>query len=127
MAEPRWINAGKKLRELRKETGLSLFKVSKKLHISGNYLSLLERGKQSPSNTVLYNIAEFYNVPSQELFDLYEKIDPNEANNIINAPPSLRKVLTQLSVDKKLSDDEKERLSKVVSELINEALDEKED
>lgn len=127
MAELRWINAGKKLRELRKETGLSLFKVSKKLHISGNYLSLLERGKQSPSNTVLYNIAEFYNVPSQELFDLYEKIDPNEANNIINAPPSLRKVLTQLSVDKKLSDDEKERLSKVVSELINEALDEKED
>lgn len=127
MAEPRWINAGKKLRELRKETGLSLFKVSKKLHISGNYLSLLERGKQSPSNTVLYNIAEFYNVPSQELFDLYEKIDPNEANNIINAPPSLRKVLTQLSVDKKLSDDEKERLSKVVSDLINEALDEKED
>ena len=126
MAELRWINAGKKLRELRKETGLSLFKVSKKLHISGNYLSLLERGKQSPSNTVLYNIAEFYNVPSQELFDLYEKIDPNEANNIINAPPSLRKVLTQLSVDKKLSDDEKERLSKVVSELINEALDEKE-
>ena len=127
MAEPRWINAGKKLRELRKKTGLSLFKVSKKLHISGNYLSLLERGKQSPSNTVLYNIAEFYNVPSQELFDLYEKIDPNEANNIINAPPSLRKVLTQLSVDKKLSDDEKERLSKVVSDLINEALDEKED
>ncbi|WP_238917983.1 helix-turn-helix transcriptional regulator [Clostridium sp. YIM B02555] len=49
--------AGKALKKLRKETKLSIFKVAKKVHISMNYLSLLKRGLNIPSDTVLFNLA----------------------------------------------------------------------
>lgn len=124
MAEERYAEAGKKLRELRKEIGLSIFKVAKQLHISGNYLSLLERGKQSPSDTVLYNIAEYYNIDSSELFKLYNKLDPQEMNDIINTPKDVRKLLTQLSLEKKLTDDEKKALQKEILILTEKFMNE---
>lgn len=124
MSEEKYIVAGKKLRELRKETGLSIFKVAKQLHISGNYLSLLERGKQSPSNTVLYNIAEYYNIDSSELFRLYNKLDPQEMNDIINTPKNIRKLLTQLSLEKKLSDEEKRNVQKEIIKLTEQFMNE---
>lgn len=127
MKEEKWKKAGDKLRALRKETGLSVFKVAKKVNISGNYLSLLERGKQSPSDTVIYNLAEFYNIDSKDLFALYDKIDPGSMEEIKKLNPSLRQILTQLSIDKRLSDDEKVELSANIKDLINEYLDSKED
>lgn len=127
MNEVKYKQAGEKLRALRKETGLSIYKVAKQLNISGNYLSLLERGKQSPSNQVIYNIADFYNIDCSELFALYNKENPQQSEEFKKLNPHLREVLTQLSIDKRLSDDEKETLSRHITDLINDFLDSKED
>lgn len=127
MDDEKFKQAGDRLRALRKETGQSIYKIAKKLNISGNYLSLLERGKQSPSDQVIYNIAEFYNIDSSELFSLYNKEDPGDAENIKNLNPHLREILTQLSIDKRLSESEKVALSENIKDLINEYLDSKED
>ena len=69
MDEVKWKEAGEKLKECRKSTKLSIFKVAKKVHISGNYLSRLERGINAPSDTVIFNLAEFYNIEPSELFE----------------------------------------------------------
>lgn len=123
MKECKWIEAGDYLRSLRKDTGLSLFKVAKSNHISGNYLSLLERGKQSPSDTVIYNLSHYYEIPPADLFKLYGKLEPQEKARILSAPQNLRVLLTQLSIDKRLSETEVndiyDELHRLTTELQN--------
>ena len=114
--------AGDKLRELRKTTNFSVFKVAKQVHISGNYLSLLERGINSPSDTVLFNLSEFYGVEPSELFKLYDRVVPPN-NEQLTAIPSLRKIMTQISVDEKLTSEEKEVFAKQVYKIANDLID----
>lgn len=114
--------AGDKLRELRKKTTFSVFKVAKQVHISGNYLSLLERGINSPSDTVLINLSEFYGVEPSELFKLYDRVVPPN-NEQLTAIPSLRKIMTQISVDEKLTSEEKEVFAKQVYKIANDLID----
>ena len=114
--------AGDKLRELRKKTTFSVFKVAKQVHISGNYLSLLERGINSPSDTVLFNLSEFYGVEPSELFKLYDRVVPPN-NEQLTAIPSLRKIMTQISVDEKLTSEEKEVFAKQVYKIANDLID----
>jgi transcriptional regulator with XRE-family HTH domain len=114
--------AGDKLRELRKKTTFSVFKVAKQVHISGNYLSLLERGINSPSDTVLFNLSEFYGVEPSELFKLYDRVVPPN-NEQLTAIPSLGKIMTQISVDDKLTTEEKEAFAKQVYKIANDLID----
>lgn len=114
--------AGDKLRELRKKTTFSVFKVAKQVHISGNYLSLLERGINSPSDTVLFNLSEFYGVEPSELFKLYDRVVPPN-NEQLTAIPSLGKIMTQISVDDKLTSEEKEAFAKQVYKIANDLID----
>lgn len=120
----RWQEAGEKLREYRENyrdgrgKKLSIYKVAKILSISGNYLSELERGLKSPSDVVLMNIAEFYNIDKSELFSMYDKIIPEERSFILSNP-EFRKTLTHLSIDERLTDEDKEYLSDELYKLYN--------
>ncbi|NOW08081.1 helix-turn-helix domain-containing protein [Clostridium beijerinckii] len=116
--ESKWIDAGNRLREIRNETNLSVFKVAKKVHISGNYLSMLERGINCPSDAVLFNLAEFYNVDPSELFKLYDKIIP-PTNEQLKNMPSLKGLITQLSIDPKLTPEEKDKFATQLYEIAN--------
>lgn len=108
--------AGNYLRELRKEKHLSIFKVARAIDISGNYLSVLERGKQQPSNTVLYKIAEFYDKDVAEIFGLYDRVAPEQVKEML-AIPSFKTLLTQMSKDRKLSLSQREDLERCLYEL----------
>lgn len=116
MEEAKWIKAGAKLRECRKATKLSIFKAAKKVHISGNYLSRLERGINVPSDTVIFNLAEFYNIEPSELFELYDRT-PSPNSEKLNSIPSLRKILTEISLDSRLTSEEKEEFANTVYQL----------
>ncbi|NOW86749.1 transcriptional regulator with XRE-family HTH domain [Clostridium beijerinckii] len=116
--EGKWKQAGEKLKEIRKETKLSIFKVAKKTHITGSYLSMLERGINCPSDTVLFNLAEFYNVEPSELFRLYNKVIP-PTNDQLKEMPSLKGLITQLSIDPKLTPEEKEDVANQLYEIAH--------
>lgn len=116
MEEAKWSKAGARLRECRKTTKLSIFKVAKKVHISGNYLSRLERGINAPSDTVIFNLAEFYNIDPSELFELYNRA-PSPNSETLNSIPSLRKILTEISLDSRLTTEEKEEFANTVYQL----------
>lgn len=122
MDELKLKNAGEKLRQLRKESKLSVFKVAKQIHISGNYLSLLERGINSPSDTVLFNLSEFYGVEPTELFKLYDRVVPPN-NEQLTAIPSLKKIMTEISVDSRLTSEEKEEFAQRVYNIANDLID----
>ena len=121
MGEIKWENSGNILRELRKKTKLSVFKVAKRVHISGNYLSMLERGINAPSDIVLFNLAEFYGVKPKELFKLYDRVVP-PSDEQLTVMPSLKKIMTEISIDSRLTPEEKEEFAKQVYQIANDLI-----
>lgn len=111
-----WIQSGSKLKELRKATGMSVFKVGRAIGVSGSYVSQFERGVCAPSDAALISLAELYGVDKQTLFDLYKRIEDEEANRLMDNP-MFRKVFTQVTSDNKLSQEEKNEITKELERI----------
>lgn len=111
-----WREAGAKLRDIRKATGQSVFKVGRAIGVSGSYISQVERGSCAASDAVLVALSDLYGVDKKVLFDLYKRIEDEEANRLMNNP-MFRKVFTQISTDKKLSQEEKNEIAKELERL----------
>ncbi len=58
---------GKRVRELRKERGLSQVELAAKVGIDRSYMGFLERGERNPSLEVIAKIAEALGVTPDEL------------------------------------------------------------
>jgi hypothetical protein len=65
---------------------------------------------------VIFNLAEFYNIEPSELFELYNKA-PSPNSEKLNSIPSLRKILTEISLDSRLTTEEKEEFANTVYKL----------
>ena len=63
------VDIGSRLRELRKEHGLSIRSMAKKSRLSVNTLSLIENGRSSPSVSTLQHIAGALNIPISSFFE----------------------------------------------------------
>lgn len=109
---------GAELKEIRTKLGLTLSYVGDKIGVTTNYVSLIERGKRKPSDVVMYKIAKLYNLPPIEVFGLYGSIPKEQIEKIISFP-SLVKIISNIEDDKRLTDEEKEKISKT---LLDEAL-----
>lgn len=99
--------AGAKLKELRKTTGKSIFKVAREIGISGSYLSQIETGKRPASDGVLISLAELYGVDKNELFGYYGKMTDDAIDKIMQIP-ELRRLFTQITSKKKMSQEDLE-------------------
>jgi transcriptional regulator with XRE-family HTH domain len=64
------VDIGCRLRELRKEHGLSIRAMAKKSHLSVNTLSLIENGRSSPSVSTLQQIALTLDIPITSFFEI---------------------------------------------------------
>lgn len=67
---------GNRLRELRRQQGLSLRALAEKSGLSANTLSLIENGKTSPSVATLQQIALALNIPITAFFETKAAKDP---------------------------------------------------
>lgn len=101
--------AGAKLRELRKATKLSVFKVGRAIGMSGNYISQIERGERPASDAALVALADLYGVDQKELFALYGKL-PNDEVNMIMQMPELRNLFIEVTGKKELSDQDRQEM-----------------
>ena len=99
--------AGAKLKELRKATGKSIFKIAREIGISGSYLSQIETGKRPASDGVLISLAELYGVDKNELFGYYGKMTDDAIDKIMQIP-ELRRLFTQITSKKKMSQEDLE-------------------
>jgi putative transcriptional regulator len=63
---------GKRLRLIRAERKLSLRQAAREAGLAKETLGDLERGRRHPSDVTLAKLAEVYEIPLQELFDLEE-------------------------------------------------------
>lgn len=101
--------AGAKLRELRKTTKLSVFKVGRAIGMSGNYISEIERGARPASDAALTSLAELYGVDKKELFGYYGKL-PNDEVDMIMQMPELRNLFTEVTSKKGVSDEDRKAM-----------------
>ena len=69
-------NLGNRLRELRRQQGLSLRSLAEKSGLSANTLSLIENGKTSPSVATLQQIALALNVTITAFFEVNTRREP---------------------------------------------------
>jgi transcriptional regulator with XRE-family HTH domain len=68
MDEVNPVNVGESLQRLRGERGLSIRALAKSSGLSANALSMIERGRTSPSVSTLYKLADALNVPVTAFF-----------------------------------------------------------
>jgi len=64
------VDVGSRLRELRQERGMSMRALGRASGLSTNALSMIERGRTSPSVSTLYKISEALGVPITAFFRL---------------------------------------------------------
>ena len=62
------VNVGDRLRELREARSISMRGLATKSGLSANALSMIERGRTSPSVSTLYKLADALGVPITEFF-----------------------------------------------------------
>ena len=62
------VDVGIRMRQLREERGLSIRALARQSGLSANALSLIERGRSSPSVSTLYKVAGAMNIPITTFF-----------------------------------------------------------
>jgi transcriptional regulator with XRE-family HTH domain len=67
------VNVGESLRRLRAESGMSMRTLAKSSGLSANALSMIERGRTSPSVSTLYKLADALGVPVTAFFGTPEE------------------------------------------------------
>lgn len=122
----RQFEAGHYLLSLRQEGGFKLSEVSKCVGISAPYLSEIEKGIKTPSDSVLESLAEFYGIDEDKLFEKYGKI-PNHLIETLGEHYELRSILSKLNKEKKISKEQKEEMHKTITDLYCKFLESLED
>jgi transcriptional regulator with XRE-family HTH domain len=64
------VDVGQRLKQLREEQNISMRGLAVKSGLSANALSMIERGKTSPSVSTLYKLSDGLGVPITEFFSL---------------------------------------------------------
>lgn len=101
--------AGAKLRELRKTTKLSIFKVGRAIGMSGNYISQIERGERPASDAALTALANLYGVDKREMYGYYGKM-PNDEIDMIMQMPELRRIFTEVTSKRGITDEDRKEM-----------------
>jgi transcriptional regulator with XRE-family HTH domain len=66
------VDVGIRLRQLREDRGYSIRELARLSGLSANALSLIERGRSSPSVSTLYKVSGALDVPITSLFQVHE-------------------------------------------------------
>ena len=61
---------GRKLKQLRREKGLSQEKLAEYVNMSREHISCIERGKNLPTVETLYNFANYFEINIKDFFNI---------------------------------------------------------
>lgn len=107
---------GRYIREKRSRRGFTLSQVAKRLEISTNYVSQMERGVRPATDDLVVSFAKLYNIDLDELFWMSGKVPVGVRKLIVN-DANLQNALSYIRKFG-LSPEKQERLTKEVLEFI---------
>lgn len=70
------VNVGQLVKQIREARGISIRELSRLSGLSANALSMIERGRTSPSVSTLYRLTAALNVPITALFSQEQALEP---------------------------------------------------
>jgi len=70
------VNVGQVMKQMREARGISIRELSRLSGLSANALSMIERGRTSPSVSTLYRLTDALNVPITALFSQEQALEP---------------------------------------------------
>jgi len=88
---------GARIREIREKRNLALRELARRAGVSPSYLSEIESGRRSPSETVLEALAGELGVNPKELRDLHMGKIMGELKDLMESDPAWIPVLGQLA------------------------------
>jgi len=56
------------LKQIRKKQGLTQHKVAEIIGVSKDYISMIERGKRTPSSKIILKLSQIYSIPAEQIF-----------------------------------------------------------
>ncbi|QQK76272.1 helix-turn-helix transcriptional regulator [Salicibibacter cibarius] len=102
------MEIGQRIREIRKNTGLTLTELAEKIQISQPYLSQIELGGKQPPIDVIVNICKAIDIPLAEFFADEDDHLPTD-------------ILQLIETAKKLSSEEREYLNQFLQSTVKRA------
>ena len=114
------FNTGYYLVELRGIKKIRLTDAAREIGISPPYLKEIEKGLKLPSDLLIREIADLYQIPEDQLFGCFGK-SPLLAREQFEDMPDLQKVLSDIR-KQKFSEDNMKRLNYELSELYKKFL-----
>lgn len=84
------MTPGQKIKEYRKKNHMTQAELAEKLEISRPYMSEIESDKRNMSTRTVESFAKKLGIPSSELFDTNQYIDPRDASDFDNAPEKVK-------------------------------------
>ena len=116
------VLAGAFLLKLRHDKDLALAQVCEHVSCSVNYLSEIERGKKLPSDYLIRELADFYEISEADLFQQFGKV-PLTAREELESNPTLQRTLLEIRKKTKLTEDQKQRLYDHIYQLYRDFMD----
>lgn len=84
------MTPGQKIKEYRKKNHMTQAELAEKLEISRPYMSEIESDKRNMSTRTVESFAKKLGIPSSELFDTNQYIDPRDASDFDKAPENVK-------------------------------------
>lgn len=85
------MTPGQKIKEYRKKNHMTQAELAEKLEISRPYMSEIESDKRNMSTRTVESFAKKLGIPSSELFDTNQYIDPRDASGFDKAPENVKR------------------------------------
>lgn len=86
---------GKKVKNLRKEAGLTQSDLAERVGVSDNYIGRLERGQLWISSRNLENLMAVFHLSPEKFFDFSERISEDEFSRLLDRLVALMKTRTR--------------------------------
>lgn len=111
------INVGKRLKELRREKGVTQLEIADYLHCAPNTISLYEKGKQGLDLYAIHKLCQYYDVNSDYLLCLSDiRLPLNFAEDNINKIILYKLSYLRLNQLQDLLDNDKSILYKLIGD-----------
>ncbi|SDY99984.1 helix-turn-helix domain-containing protein [Thermoactinomyces sp. DSM 45892] len=104
------------LRSIRKQKNKTLAQIADTLKVTESYMSQIENGKRVPSDLFIRELAQTYQIDERILFEKMEKI-PLGVYEALESNKTLQNILSGIRYNKKLPDEEKQKLIDEIYQL----------
>jgi len=109
------MDFGSRIRELRKERGISLRDLADRVKIDFTYLSKIENGKvEPPSERIIKLVAQELDTDSEELLNLAGKVSSEQIRKAVESNPSVGILLRKIQ-SRNLTNEQIEGMVKIAT------------